>query len=263
MASFTEKRLSLHRNLEKEQQENEALRLQLGELQHLANMGVVSYMTVHELNNLLTPIESYASLALTNPDDQELIVNALAKTVRNCQRASKIMESMLALSNGREQEKKNCRLFALVEEVFTCLCRDFAKDGIRVDLRVPEDLEVWVVPVQIQQVLMNLILNAREAMLKCGGTLVIEAGDRTNAVVMEVSDTGEGIEAGDLKDIFEPFFTTKGGQTSHSRCSGAGVGLAFCKKVIDAHDGSISVESTIAEGSTFTITLPKPQSSNS
>ncbi|MBA7607229.1 Sensor kinase CckA [subsurface metagenome] len=231
-------------------------------LQALANIGTATYMIAHEINNLLTPLASYAALALNNPDDKLLVEKALHKAVRNCNRASKIMESMLAMANGETQEKKNALLISLVEEIFTCLCRDFAKDGITVEIRIPEDLTVWAVPVQIQQVLMNLILNARDAMLPRGGVLTIKATERSDAVEIEVSDTGDGIEPADLKNIFGSFFTTKTGKNSPSEYSGSGLGLAFCKKIIDGHDGLISVESKVSQGSKFKITLPKPQSGN-
>ena len=169
------------------------------------------------------------------------------------------MESLLAIANGQTQEKENARLITLVEEIFTCLCRDFAKDGITVEIRIPEDLTVWAVPVQIQQVLMNLILNARDAMLARGGVLAIKATENNDVTQIEVADTGCGIESADLENIFESFFTTKINKKSASGYSGSGLGLAFCKKIIEAHEGCISVESRPAQGSTFKITLPKPQ----
>ena len=258
MASIIEKRLSLHKCLANQQEQNNALKSQITQLQALANIGTATHMIAHEINNLLTPLASYATLALNNPDDKLLIEKALHKTARSCNRASKIMESMLAMANGERQEKKNALLISLVEEIFTCLCRDFAKDGITVAIRIPEDLTVRAVPVQIQQVLMNLILNARDAMLPRGGTLTIKAAEMSDVVVIEVTDTGDGIEAADLKNVFESFFTTKTDRNSPSQYSGSGLGLAFCKKIIDAHDGSISVESKPATGSTFKITLPKP-----
>ncbi len=263
MASITEKRLSLHKYLEEQQQENDALKSQLTQSQHLANMGTVSCMIAHEINNLLTPLRNYAALALDNPDDKSLTDKVLHKTVRNCERASKIMESMLSVANGQTQEKNNSRLLPLVEEVFTCLCRDFAKDGIIVETCIPEDLTVWGVPVQIQQVLMNLILNARDAMLPRGGILTVKATKKSDVVEIEVSDTGEGIEPADLKNIFDSFFTTKINKNTSSEYSGAGLGLAFCKKIIAEHEGSISVESKPTKGSKFKLTLPKPQSGNS
>ncbi len=262
MASIIEKRSSLHKRLENQQQDNDALKSQLAQLQHLANMGTVSYMIAHEINNLLTPLRNYAAVALENPDDRDFVEKALQKTVRSCERASKIMESMLAMSNGQTQEKKYSRLLTLVEEIFTCLCRDFAKDGITVETCIPEDLTVWGVPVQIQQVLMNLILNARDAMLPRGGVLTIKAAEKSDTVEIEVADTGEGIEPADLNNIFESFFTTKTNKSPSSEYSGAGLGLAFCKKIIAEHEGLISVESRPTKGSKFKITLHKPQSGN-
>ena len=256
MTSIIEKRRSLHKHLESQQEQNNALKSQISRLQALANIGTATCMIAHEINNLLTPLGSYASLALSNPDDKVLTEKTLQKMVRNCERASKIMESMLAVVNGEMQEKKNIRLIILVEEIFTCLCRDFAKDGITVNVQIPEDLTVWAVPVEIQQVLMNLILNARDAM-PFGGVLSIGAKDITEAVQIEISDTGSGIEPADLERIFEPFFTTKTDKNSSSESFGSGLGLTFCKNVIDSHNGSVSVESEPAKGTSFIITLPK------
>jgi len=103
---------------------------------------------------------------------------------------------------------------------------------------------------------MNLILNAREAMLGKGGDLRISAKQLPDSVQIEVADTGCGIEPENLIRIFEPFYTTKNGQ-SQFRCLGTGLGLAFCKKVIDGQNGIISVESKPGDGTTFTIILPK------
>jgi signal transduction histidine kinase len=99
-------------------------------------------------------------------------------------------------------------------------------------------------------------------MLPRGGILTIKATEKNDAVEIEVSDTGEGIEPTDLKNIFDSFFTTKINKSSSSEYSGAGLGLAFCKKIIAEHEGLISVESRPAKGSKFKITLPKPQSGN-
>lgn len=257
MASITEKRLSLHKRVEVQKLQNEALKFQLAGLQHLANIGTVSHMIAHEMNNLLTPLKSYATFALDNPDDRALTEKALQKVVKNCSRASKIMESMLALVSGETQEKKNARLLDLIEEIFTCLCRDFSKDGITVNIRIPDEMTINVIPIQIQQVLMNLILNARDAMLPHGGVLTIRAAETADTVVIEVSDTGQGINPADLTNIFQTFYTTKIDKDSPSDYSGAGIGLAFCKMIIDGHEGCISVESKPGQGSTFKIVLPK------
>jgi signal transduction histidine kinase len=261
LASITEKRLSLHRHLETKKQENNELRSQLAQLQHFANIGTISHMIAHEINNLLTPLRSYATFALQNPDDKKLSEKALQKTAKNCERASKIMDSLLALADGRKQEKENVRLLSLVEDVFTCLCRDFSKDKIQVEINIPSDLSVLVVPVQIQQVFMNLIINARHSMLPGGGKLKITAAQKDDEIEIEISDTGEGMKPEQLEHIFEAFFTTKKKNITGER-SGTGLGLAFCKKIIENHDGRISAQSTQGAGSKFKIVLPTSGSDN-
>lgn len=258
MTRIIEKRLSLHKHLANQQQQNDALKSHLTHLQALANIGTATCMVAHEINNLLTPLANFAALALNDPDDKLLSEKALQKVIRNCEHASKIMESMLSMANGQTQEKQSSPLITLVENVFTCLCRDFAKDGITVNIQIPEDLTVWAVPIQIQQVLMNLILNARDAMLPRGGVLTIKASDTADAVQIELTDTGCGIEPANLKKIFQPFFTTKVNEKSPAQHSGSGLGLLFVKRIIDDHRGCVSVESKPAVGTSFKITLPKP-----
>lgn len=259
MTSIIEKRISLHKELADQRRQNEALKTELIQLQGLANIGTASHMIAHEINNLLTPLANYAALALRHPEDRSLTEKTLQRTVQNCERATKIMESMLGMVTGCTQRKEQPRLITLVQDVFACLCRDFAKDGITVHIEIPDHLTVWAVPVQIQHVLMNLILNARHAMLPRGGVLTIRAAEAPDVVRIEVTDTGSGIEPADLESIFTSFFTTKKHRSSPSEHPGCGLGLALCKQVIQAHDGCISVESQPGQGSTFRITLPKPQ----
>lgn len=260
MASIIDKRLALHQRLAKKEQEYNALKTQNVQLQALANLGSATSMIAHEINNLLTPLANYAALAAKNPHDTDLVTKVLDKTVRNCERASKIMVSMLAMANGRAQEKHRVPVRALVDDVFTCLCRDFNKDGITVQMDVPETVEIMCVPVQIQQVFMNLILNARDAMLPGGGRLTISAAENGVQVDIAVTDSGRGIAREDLESVFEPFYTTKAGQEGPGTYSGSGVGLAFCRRVINAHGGQITAESCPGRGTTFRVCLPKSPS---
>jgi len=257
LTSIIERRFSLHQRLARKEEENQELKSQNRQLQALATLGSATSMIAHEINNLLTPLGTYAALAVQNPQDQELAERVLAKTVRNCQRASKIMKSMLQMANGREQKREDANLKALVDDVFTCLCRDFEKDGITIAVEVPAPLCLRCVAVQIQQVFMNLILNARDAMLPGGGTLRIVALRDGQDVVIEVRDTGRGIAAENLANIFKPFFTTKATVDRPTPYSGSGVGLAFCRQVVDAHAGRIDVESEPGRGTTFRIRLPQ------
>jgi signal transduction histidine kinase len=255
LASLIEKRRSLHRSVQKRQDENLHLKNQLCQLQPLANIGSASSMIAHEINNLLTPLGTYADLALLHLDDMGLVEKALRKAVVNCRRISQVMESVLALASGKEQRREDCSVEGLIEEVFTCLCRDFSKDAITVKIDIPKDLTIHIVPVQIQQVIMNLILNAREAMLEHGGTLTLSAARIGSQVRISVSDTGHGIPPEDLERIFSTFYSTKDSRESATECCGTGLGLAFCKTVVEAHQGDLTVESQPGQGTSFHLTL--------
>ncbi|OHB56054.1 MAG: hypothetical protein A2Y12_17580 [Planctomycetes bacterium GWF2_42_9] len=255
MASIIEKRRSLNKEISEQLQQKKELEVRLTRLQALANLGTLTAMVAHEINNILTPLGNYASVALGRPGDKELTEKALKKTVHNSNRASEILESILSIVNGEAAEKKICRLKQLLGEVFSCISRDFEKDCIKVKQEIPEDLDISVVPVQMQQVLMNLILNAREAMLPGGGSLIIEAKDAGDSVIITVADSGSGISPENMAKVFQPFFTTKT-PTSPAARAGAGLGLHFCKEIVESHNGTIEVESQ-GNGTKFTIILPK------
>ncbi len=226
-------------------------------MQALANIGMISAMIAHEMNNILTPLGNYAYLAMKHPEDGELTRKALEKTTTNSRRAAKILDSMLAMANGRPRKMDWHSVKAMLEEIFLCLARDFSKDRIKVVVDVDDELMLFGEDICLQQVLMNLILNARQAMLPKGGTLTIGARRDTASVRIEIADTGCGIEQPDLAKIFQPFFTTRT-EPSQAARHGAGLGLAFCKRVVEAHNGAISVDSQPGCQTTFTITLPVP-----
>ncbi len=249
-----EKRKSLSKQINLQQQENKELRAKLIELGAMANLGKISAIVAHEINNILMPLGNYAQAALNNPQDKELTEKALHKTVQNSARASEILESIMAMVTGEAADIKECRLIELVNEVFSCIGRDFEKDAIMTKLDIPADLTIRVVPVQIQQVIMNLVLNAREAMIPGGGILSIKATKQDDEVVLTIGDTGCGISPENLKKIFKPFFTTKTPGTAGR--TGSGLGLAFCAEIVEAHNGTISVQSEQEKGTEFTITLP-------
>jgi signal transduction histidine kinase len=143
----------------------------------------------------------------------------------------------------------------LVEDAFSSIGRDFKKDKIRVQKDIRQDLMVSVDPVGVRQVLMNLILNAREAMLPDGGKLTITVSATEGGVQIRISDTGCGMSPEQMEHIFEPFYTTKDGQ--QGRRKGHGVGLSFCKRVLENHGAAIRVQSKPMEGTVFTINLPQ------
>jgi signal transduction histidine kinase len=114
--------------------------------------------------------------------------------------------------------------------------------------------------VQLEQVMLNLLINARQALLGKGGSITIKAtpSDDSQEVKIQISDTGAGIPAQHLSRIFEPFFTTKG-TARNGEPKGTGLGLAICKEILDHHRGRIDVQSEPGRGTTFTLCLPMAQ----
>jgi two-component system, NtrC family, sensor kinase len=254
LTSIIAKRRAVHNQLAQQQQRNESLEKDIVQLEALASLGSATAMIAHEINNLLTPLTNYAELSLKHLDDKELSERTLRRTAKNCRHACKVMDSILSMAKAGCGEKVVTPLLPIVNGVFDCLCRDFSKDGITVETLVSADLQIYASPVQMQQAIMNLVLNAREAMIPRGGKLTISAHTGNSDVTIKISDTGCGIEKSELSRVFDRFFSTKHKQAGGS---GTGLGLALCKKVIDAHGGTITIDSQTGKGTTFTITLPK------
>jgi signal transduction histidine kinase len=137
------------------------------------------------------------------------------------------------------------------------LARDPQKDGIALRVQVQPDLIVHGDPVQLEQVLLNLLINARQAMLGKGGSLTVKASKTEDGgeIKIQVIDTGPGIPEKLLPKIFQPFFTTKG-TAKPGESKGTGLGLAICREIVEHHRGRIDVASEVGKGTTFTIFLP-------
>jgi signal transduction histidine kinase len=252
--------------LEEMERQLESLREQLTESQRLATIGTIAAVIAHEFNNLLTPIVSYSQYALQSAEsakpDAELIKKALGKAFQGSTKAGRICTSMLGLARG-ESSFGSVEIQRLVEETLLVLARDPQKDGIALRVQVQPGLTVFGDHVQLEQVLLNLLINARQAMLGKGGSITIKA-QRTDAgeLRLQVIDTGPGIPEKYLQKIFDPFFTTKG-TTRKGEPKGTGLGLAICKEIVEHHKGRIQVESAVGKGSTFSIYLPaEPAAAN-
>ena len=170
------------------------------------------------------------------------------------QRAAAISQSLLGFARGDQSTTAN--VSKCLAETLACLSRDLAKDGITLAQSVPPDLSVGINAGQLQQVLMNLIVNARSAMLGQRGVkrlaVKAECVKRGKIVRIEVSDTGPGIPPGVLPRIFEPFFSTKergeqpaGSETSEDELprGGTGLGLTICQDIIQAAGGTLQASS--------------------
>jgi two-component system NtrC family sensor kinase len=144
----------------------------------------------------------------------------------------------------------------LIQESVDCLGRDLAKDNIGVTIEVDPALKIRAHAGQMQQVLVNMIQNARQAMLGRRGRLTFQSEAKEGYVHLRISDIGSGIRSEDLPNIFTPFFSTKSHADRPDK-RGIGLGLAVCRDIIVQHGGRIEVESRLGHGTTFTIVLPQ------
>ncbi|MBN2064171.1 MAG: response regulator, partial [Sedimentisphaerales bacterium] len=170
-------------------------------------------------------------------------------------RAAKITNSVLGIARNRGTDVEPTDLAKLIEDSLVLLEREMNKYRIRVDKRFQEIPQAMVNGNQIQQVLLNLLINARQAMPN-GGPLVIKLSHNAEEGMIElvVRDYGSGIPAEKLPKIFEPFFSTKAGPDASGK-GGTGLGLSITKDIVRLMGGTISVESTVGKGSVFTVSI--------
>ena len=186
--------------------------------------------------------------------------------MESAERATTISRGMLGLARlgAGSAEREPADLAQLVQEVVLLVAKDLMKHRVRLDVKIGGSARAKIEPAQIQQVLINLLINARQAMPR-GGTvrLRVETAGGGRRVEISVTDNGVGIAPGDLRRIFEPFYSTKSGPDAAGQ-GGTGLGLSVCRDIVEAHHGRIRAESRPGQGSTFTIILPAcPESPSS
>ncbi len=232
-----------------------ALKQQLAQAQKMTALGELVSTTTHEFNNVLMTIINYAKLGLRYKDDASRM-KAFEKILAAGERASKITNSVLGVARNRSDAFEPTNLCGLVEESLVLLEREFSKYRIQVNKQLNKVPDVVANGNQIQQVLLNLLINARQAIQERGEVLIkVEYDETANTVDLVIRDSGAGIPAEKLRRIFDPFFSTKAGPDETGK-GGTGLGLASCRDIVDAHRGKIRVESTVGKGTCFTIKLP-------
>jgi len=241
--------------LPSQQEETEELRRQLLQAQRLSSVGELASSVAHEFNNILTTIVNYAKMGARSPQAAAQ-AQYFEKILRGSQRAASIVNTMLGYARNDANLREDTDMVQLVEEVLLLTEKDLSKHRIQIEKRFEDRPRVIVVPGQIEQILVNLIINARQAM-PAGGRLKIEVRENHAAETVEIkiTDSGVGIAPEHLRQIFEPFFTTK--QPDANGHGGTGLGLSVCRQIIEQHHGRIRVESVVGQGSSFIVKLPK------
>ena len=237
------------------QQEIELLREQMAHAQRMSALGELVGTTTHEFNNVLMTIINYAKLGLRHKDN-ETREKAFEKILAAGNRAARITNSVLGMARTRSKGQEPLDLIQLVEDTPLLLEREMNKYRITVDKQFHPIPQAPVNGNQIQQVLLNLLINARQAM-PSGGRLIIKLlHDREEEMIdLVVRDFGCGIPAETLPRIFQPYYTTKTGPDGSGK-GGTGLGLSMCREIIEAHRGRIRVDSTVGKGTAFTLKLP-------
>jgi signal transduction histidine kinase len=254
-----------------------ALTTALEHRERLATLGTIAGLIAHEFNNILTPVMSYAQMAMARPEDRELSAKAHVKAMEGAERAAAIAAAILGFvrddSPGVPRGTSPVApVHEALERALECLAREPEKDAIQLVVDLPDGVAMRMRPVALQHVLLNLILNARAAMLPGGGVLAVRArrvdvrperprgavGRGSAApdgegpwVVVEVEDTGRGMSPARLARLFEPFYT-EGGEVPHGtsgdRRRGTGLGMTICQKLVEDAGGAMWVESEVGRG---------------
>ena len=230
--------------------EKTQLEEQLMQTEKLSSIGLLAAGVAHEINTPLTGISSYTQMLLKDAEDDERRKAMLKKIEKQTFRAAEIVGGLLSFSRLGGNDFSIVDINQIIHDSLSLLDHQF--DSSRV--RVARDLNEALPPVygntgKLQQVFVNLFLNARDAM-PSGGELDIHTDMDDSMVVVDISDTGGGIPRENLKRIFDPFFTTKG------IGKGTGLGLAVSYGIIQEHGGGIFVDSDAGKGTRFTLKLP-------
>lgn len=232
----------------------QTLQDQLMQAQKMSSVGALASSITHEFNNILTTTINYAKMGLRHKDPatREKCFN---KILTAGQRAAKITTGMLSYARSKGSKYEPYDLVQLCEDVIVLVEKDLQMHRVRLQTDYLARPFASVNISQLQQVLLNLIINGRQAM-DGGGRLFlrVEINEGANMAEISVRDCGSGIPAEKLPKIFDAFYSTK--TVDEQGQGGTGLGLALCRDVIEAHKGRIRVESTVGQGTTFTLKLP-------
>ncbi|HEX5473813.1 MAG TPA: ATP-binding protein [Vicinamibacterales bacterium] len=216
----------------------------------MASIGLLAAGVAHEVNTPLTGISSFTQMLLEGADTEDPRTKVLEKIERQTFRAAKIVNGLLNLARPAQVDSGPVDLNAVINDVLSLLEHQFRTGRIQVRKELDTSASlVQGIEYKLQQVFLNLFLNARDAMPK-GGWLTIRSRAEGESVTVDVADTGSGIPAEQLSRIYDPFFTTKAiGQ-------GTGLGLSITYGIVQEHGGSITCESGVGQGTRFALRLP-------
>ncbi|MBP7653905.1 PAS domain-containing protein [Candidatus Dependentiae bacterium] len=232
---------------------------QLIHSEKLSAVGQLASGIAHEFNNILAIIKSFAQTVILNIEPNPDYLEIMKEIDVQVKRGAEIVGSIMAFAKPRELKKEICDIKKIIEHVIKIQKKSLEFENVKIITEFDYSSELYADVTRIEQVLVNMILNARHAIKakKGGGIIKISVKEINDFIEILISDTGIGISEENLLSIFEPFYTTKGARGSEfNNETGTGLGLSICYSIIKSHNGSISVKSKINEGATFIISLP-------
>jgi len=219
----------------------------------MASIGLLAAGVAHEVNTPLTGISSFTQMLLQGADPEDPRTRLLEKFERQTFRAAKIVNGLLSLSrpgSAASSDRAVIDVNAVLADVLGLLEHQFATHRIKVRKELSEDPAlVSGMEHKLQQVFLNLFLNAKDAMPK-GGWLSVRTAVEPERIMVELADTGGGIPSEHLSRIYDPFFTTK------AMNQGTGLGLSITYGIVREHDGTIECDSTLGQGTRFVLSFP-------
>jgi PAS domain S-box-containing protein len=219
----------------------------------LAIVGEMAAGIAHEINNPLTPVIGFTELLMTKKLSEDVAMQYLKVINENAQRASEVVKRLLTFARQYHPKRSSVNINELLENTLTLRAYELQTGNIKVVTQLDPTLRPTVAdPGQLQQVFLNIILNAEQAMREAHGkgNLLVKTEILDNTIRISFKDDGPGIPRENLERIFDPFFTTnKAGE-------GTGLGLSICYGIISEHQGKIYAESELGKGATFVVELP-------
>lgn len=223
---------------------------QLLQAEKLSSIGLLAAGIAHEVNTPIAGISSYTQMLLKDTPETDRRKQILQKIEKQTFRAAEIVSGLLNFSRLNSSEFKDLDINQLIEDSLALLNHQFQLNNIKVESCYDPALPpVFGNTGKLQQVFVNLFLNARDAM-PSGGEIAVQTGMNESMIVVDISDTGAGITEENIRRIFDPFFTTK------SIGKGTGLGLAVTYGIIQEHGGGIFVDSSSEKGTHFKVKLP-------
>ncbi|MBN1522480.1 MAG: HAMP domain-containing protein, partial [Candidatus Aureabacteria bacterium] len=240
--------------------EKHALEERIFAMEKIASLGRLAGGVSHEFNNILTSITTEAEASL-DIDEKDYYYKSMENILDSARSAATITANLLNFSKPVKPKKEKIDIKNVLEKSLKLIRQELNNFGIRIVVHVEENIRPSLAdPQQIQQVFINILANARDAM-RNGGSLEISIKNDGDCVLISFADTGPGISSSDKKKIFEPFFTTKA-DYGESKIPGTGLGLTVSSDIIRSHGGQISIESKEGQGARVFVWLPAVNEEN-